>query len=331
MIDLFKFVLHSIRSRVSFPRTRFYDERNGVSLDLAYITDRIIVMSAPTLLFPKRIYRNNLKDVLRFLEQRHSENWVIFEFCKEGTGYSDKDFLFKVFHYPFPDHEPPPFRIIPEIVDSISKYMNASDDNVVVFHCKAGKGRSGTIACSYLISEEKLTAESALSKFTEARIQKGHGNGITILSQKRYIFYVEKWVSMGKKYQELDIIISQIEIFTENKKIGCKIYGYNDDNRIDCLYTFLPPEIVINNSTMIFTPTIKFISREDICVEIYHQSRFKKNVLKAHCWFNVFFERDAGQTEGIFSVDFENCDYLKTTCRDKSKLFDKFILKWKIF
>ncbi|QSL64065.1 hypothetical protein MERGE_000220 [Pneumocystis wakefieldiae] len=295
MVDLFKFVLHSIRSKVSFPRTRFYDEKNGVSLDLSYITDRIIVMAAPTLLFPKRIYRNNLKDVLRFLEQRHSENW---------------DFLFKVFHYPFPDHEPPPFRIIPEILDSMSKYMNAFDDNVVVLHCKAGKGRSGTIACSYLISEEKLTAESALSKFTEARIQKGHSSGITILSQKRYIFYVEKWVSMGKRYEELDIIISQIEVFSDNKKIGCKIYGYNDDNRIECLYAFLPPEIVVNDSTIVFTPTIKFISREDICVEIYRQSRFKKNVLKAHCWFNVFFERDADQTEDIHSLTSDN-KYIK--------------------
>lgn len=96
-MGLLSSVFESIRLKVSFPRIAFYDERNSLFLDLAYITDNVIVMSLPALSFPKKIYRNDLKDVLRFLEQRHPGQWAIFEFCKEGTGYSDKDFLFKGF------------------------------------------------------------------------------------------------------------------------------------------------------------------------------------------------------------------------------------------
>ncbi|KAG5520056.1 hypothetical protein PMAC_001132 [Pneumocystis sp. 'macacae'] len=259
-MGLFDLIFQSIRLKVSFPRIAFYDERNSLFLDLAYITDNVIVMSLPALSFPKKIYRNNLKDVLRFLEQRHSGHWAIFEFCKEGTGYTDKDFLFKVFHYPFPDHQPPPFRVILEIIDFLSKYIQNSESNVAVLHCKAGKGRSGMIACCYLVSEDNLTVNSALSRFTQARIQKGHGDGVTILSQKRYVSYVEKWVVMGRKYQELDVAILWLKILGVNKKIGCKIYGYKNDNTIECLYEFLSPEMV-NNTEMVYTPTVKLVYR----------------------------------------------------------------------
>ncbi|KAG4301705.1 hypothetical protein PCK1_002190 [Pneumocystis canis] len=322
-------IFQNIRSRVSFPRIGFYDERNSLSLDLAYITDKIIVMSLPALSFPRKMYRNNFKDVLEFLEQRHSGNWVIFEFCKEGPGYTDKDFFFRVFHYPFADHQPPPFRMIPEIMNFISKHIQASENNVAVLHCKAGKGRSGMIACSYLVSEDNLTAASALSRFTETRIKKGFGDGITISSQKRYVFYVEKWVAMGKKYQELDIVILQLKILGGNKKIGCKIYGYNDDNTIECLYTFLPPEMTMNNTTLICTPTIELICKSDICIELYYLHKFKRFFSKVHCWFNVFFERDNTNND-FFSIDFQDCDHSKKFHKNDSKLFDMLVLNWKI-
>ncbi|KAG4305178.1 hypothetical protein PORY_001348 [Pneumocystis oryctolagi] len=325
LIDL---ILQSIRSRVSFPRIGFYDERNGLFLDLAYVTDNVIVMSLPAVSFPRKIYRNSLKDVLQFLEQRHSGHWAIFEFCKEGSGYTDKDFLFKVFHYPFPDHQPPPFRMIPEIIDLLSKHIQALENNVAVLHCKAGKGRSGMIACCYLVSENNLTVNSALFQFTKARIRKGYGDGITIMSQKRYISYVEKWTRIGRKYQELYIVISKLEIFGANKKIGCKIYGYDNENTIECLYTFLPPEMTINEATVICIPTIELICKSDICVEIYYQYKFKRVVLKDRCWFNVFFERLNDENEGFFSIEFQDFDHLKAY-KNESRLFDKLVLKWK--
>ena len=40
-------------------------------------------------------------------------------------------------------------------------------NRVVVVHCKAGKGRSGTVSCSYLIAEEGWDPEEALARFTQ--------------------------------------------------------------------------------------------------------------------------------------------------------------------
>jgi len=81
--------------------------------------------------------------------------------------------------------------------------MQASDGKahgkrVIVGHCKAGKGRTGTVLCSYLMSEEGWTKDEALKRFTQRRMRPGFGSGVSIPSQLRYVGYVERWVKGGK-------------------------------------------------------------------------------------------------------------------------------------
>lgn len=53
---------------------------------------------------------------------------------------------------------------------------------VAVVYCKAGKGRSGTVACSYLIGREGWTRADALKRFTERRMKVGFSEGVSIPS-----------------------------------------------------------------------------------------------------------------------------------------------------
>ena len=48
-----------------------------------------------------------------------------------------------------------------------------SNDRVIVLHCKAGKGRSGSMSVSYLISECGWLKVDALNRFTERRMLRG--------------------------------------------------------------------------------------------------------------------------------------------------------------
>ena len=57
-----------VKGTVSKQKRRY--KSNGYDLDLSYITDRIIAMGFPSSHF-EGVYRNNMKEVRRFLDERH--------------------------------------------------------------------------------------------------------------------------------------------------------------------------------------------------------------------------------------------------------------------
>ena len=71
------------------------------------------------------------------------------------------------------------------------EYLDEDAANVVVLHCKAGKGRTGTlIACLLLHLQEHSSADDALRWFGYCRTS--NGKGVTIPSQIRYVYYYER-------------------------------------------------------------------------------------------------------------------------------------------
>lgn len=113
-------------------------------------------------------------------------------------------------------------------------------DRVVVVHCKAGKGRSGTMACSYLIAECGWTPQQALDRFTERRMRPKFGNGVTIPSQLRWVGYVDRWTRHGKPTY-VDRPVEIVEIHFRGLRHGVKlaVEGYVDEGKqIHVFHTF---------------------------------------------------------------------------------------------
>ena len=105
------------------------------------------------------------------------------------------------------------------------------DHRVAVVHCKAGKGRSGTITCSYLISECDWAASDALSRFTERRMRPKFGSGVSIPSQVRWISYVERWKKGGKKYVDREIEIFEVRVWGMKDGVSVDVCGFFDDGK----------------------------------------------------------------------------------------------------
>ena len=122
--------------------------------------------------------------------------------------------------------------------------------NVAVVHCKAGKGRSGTVACSYLISEEGWTVDDALTVFTSRRMRSGFGSGVSIPSQLRWVGYVAAWVRHGKLYVDRRIEILEVHVWGLKEGVKVGINGYVDEGKtIKTFHVFGKTErFVVNGS-----------------------------------------------------------------------------------
>ncbi|KAK0102180.1 hypothetical protein ONS96_006142 [Cadophora gregata f. sp. sojae] len=251
-----------LRQLVAGPRSRHPE----AGLDLCYVTDQIIATSGPSGTYPQRAYRNPLDQLVKFLDYKHGEDWAIWEFRAEGTGYPDEEVYGRVWHYPWPDHHPPPFRLVPMIMAGMRNWLNESEGKtmvegkdgkmverkrVVVVHCKAGKGRSGTMACSYLISECGWTPEEALARFTERRMRPGFGQGVSIPSQLRWVGYVDRWTKSGKIYVERQIEILEVHVWGLRDGVKVQVEGFVDEGKtIKLFHVFTKKErVVIEGNT----------------------------------------------------------------------------------
>lgn len=211
----------------------------------------VIATSGPSSNYPQRAYRNPLDSLVSFLDSKHGKDWCIWEFRAEGTGYPDSEVYGRIHHYPWPDHHPPPFSLIPAIMGSMRNWIYNLDEKesgtqqekgsrVAVVHCKAGKGRSGTIACGYMISEEGWKLEDAIQRFTERRMRVGFGAGVSIPSQLRWVRYIDRWAKeMEKNYVERPVEILELHVWGLRDGVKVAVEGFVDEGKtIKCFHMF---------------------------------------------------------------------------------------------
>ena len=60
-----------------------------------------------------------------------------YDFSKFGAGRTKR--------FPFDDHNPPPLGLIPKFCEDAASFLQREPAGVVAVHCKAGKGRTGTM------------------------------------------------------------------------------------------------------------------------------------------------------------------------------------------
>ncbi|KAG1819373.1 hypothetical protein EV424DRAFT_1472640 [Suillus variegatus] len=156
-----------LRRLVSGGKARFKDPNLDLELDLAYVTDQVIVMGYPAAGI-EGFYRNRREDAQRFLTARHGSDFWVFNFCPVRENFYDKSvFGGRVSRYPFPDHHTPPLAILPLVSREMHAWVTVSKDRVAALHCKAGKGRSGMIVCAYLLSLDTFSPPFAENSYLE--------------------------------------------------------------------------------------------------------------------------------------------------------------------
>ncbi|KAG5419492.1 TEP1 [Candida metapsilosis] len=331
-----KFVKSLIRSIIASPKQLHYDSNLNLYLDLAYITPQLIVSSAPTTTYLESWYRYPLTDLIIYLEANHGHNWHLFNFRGEDPGYTDEDVGFKASYYPFPDHYPPPLSYMIDATNEIDQFLSANDDNVAVLHCKAGKGRSGTICCAYLMLSGvrqglSIDVESVIRTYTEKRMRKFGGDGVSILSQKRYLQYWREYLTSDELKQQYSSWSKHHDPALINKVVfrNCikeslpfSIHSYKtiqEGNKINTIVETILP-LVSNNLAdctkeghdLVYTFKTPVKVGEDVMLGI---GSFN------YLWFNIFFEHTSATRFCTFP--WKGIDGFKGTKQQGFKLFDR--------
>ncbi|KAL2523154.1 Calcium/lipid-binding (CaLB) phosphatase [Forsythia ovata] len=165
----------------------------GYDLDMTYITDRILAMSFPAERM-RAMYRNPLWQVKAVLEMRHPGHYKVYNLCIEES-YDAMHFHGRLERYPFDDNHVPPLSMIKEFCEDVYSWLSSDSKNIAVVHCMAGKGRTGLMVSSYL-TYLGMSAEEAMQVYAEKRTT--NNEGVSIASQRRYVGYWEKTLSLPK-------------------------------------------------------------------------------------------------------------------------------------
>ena len=204
---------------VSKQKRRFHD--SDFDLDMSYITEKVIAMGFPST-GVQALYRNSLADIIKFFKTKHNDIVKVYNLCIEKDRIYSKDIFpnSKVGLFPATDHNPSPIKLILEFCIDICLYLIKNPKGVAAVHCKAGKGRTGVMICSYLVfSGLCKNCEQAFRYY--GRMRTKNNTGVTIASQRRYIRYFETFLKANfyPPYYKLipKIIKSQFSFLMDEK------------------------------------------------------------------------------------------------------------------
>ncbi|CAD8135873.1 unnamed protein product [Paramecium octaurelia] len=277
-----------IKELVSKQKNRF--QLDGFNLDL---TCNLSLLQL--ILHHKQLLWDILQTILshyevqRFLNTRHPEKYKVINLCSERQ--YRHDLFYKVVEFPFEDHQPPPFQIILPFCLTVSKWLK-KQDRVVAVHCKAGKGRTGTmISCYLLYSKQYDSSKDALKYYAMIRTQ--NQEGVTIPSQARYVEYFNIALKMNLLYvpaKTVELIevrlvgIPNFGIFG-----GCKpfIRIQNENKQLIQQPTILTNQDQQKQYSAIFKFQGVYLSG-DVVVQFFHKSIVLEEKM-FQAWLNTSF------------------------------------------
>jgi phosphatidylinositol-3,4,5-trisphosphate 3-phosphatase and dual-specificity protein phosphatase PTEN len=277
-----------LRRKVSKKKRRFQDD--GFDLDLSYIDDDLIAMGFPSM-GTEALFRNKYEHVYRFLESRHKDHYRVYNLCAED----DYQYPFELFHnrvacYQFYDHNPPPFEMIRLLCVDVERWLAEDKRNVAVIHCKAGKGRTGTMICAYLVHARRHpTPDAAMQYYAERRT---HNNkGLTIPSQIRYVRYYSELLASGHEYVRMTRLLVSVRLHSVPRISGkaCRVF-------FTCKLYTLPVFKSETNSAVDKDHALVDFNLErplpltgDVKLEFFHETAVGRDAPLFQFWFNTFF------------------------------------------
>lgn len=185
--------------------------------------------------------------------------------------------------------------------------------------------------------------QESVDLFTDKRMRYGFGSGVSILSQRRYLHYVEDWLAMGKSYySDLIVEIQTLKLVKpkyDDIEISCHTFQHNGQSTSQD-YKFLVSDIVERSKDFVlYIPASQLCVGPDVNFTFHRKKSLKKIVPVMHStacvWFNAFFETYATDPNftvrnGKFRVNWNELDGFIGTTTKGSQTFESVEMHWNI-
>eukprot|EP00291_Cryptomonas_curvata_P017130 CAMPEP_0172171826 /NCGR_PEP_ID=MMETSP1050-20130122/12107_1 /TAXON_ID=233186 /ORGANISM="Cryptomonas curvata, Strain CCAP979/52" /LENGTH=1269 /DNA_ID=CAMNT_0012843299 /DNA_START=441 /DNA_END=4250 /DNA_ORIENTATION=- len=208
-------------------KQRMMYHQDGFALDLSYITNACIAMSRPAVGSDAN-FANPIEEVCRFFNTKYPDRYLIFDLCTEVT-YGDESFDGRVERIGIEKHNPPRLSQMVGFVERVGKVLDEDPKTCIAVHCKSGRDRTGVMIAAWLLySRFSESADDAMKWFVSRRISKraGIGKGIPMVSQQRYVGYMQQALQKGGYYSNR-VVLHNVLVATLPKlssKGSCNLY-----------------------------------------------------------------------------------------------------------
>ena len=113
-------MINWVRKMVAGPKNTL--THNGSSLDLTYITPRIIAMAFPADTILEKTYRNDIEDVAKYLDEQHPEDYLIINVSSRN--YNSQPFKGRVLEFQWVDHQTPTLSTLVDVGYQIWHFLS---------------------------------------------------------------------------------------------------------------------------------------------------------------------------------------------------------------
>ncbi|RKP36769.1 protein-tyrosine phosphatase-like protein [Dimargaris cristalligena] len=256
----------------------------GQALNLSYITGQVVAMCFPSEGL-ESLYRNELSQVASYLDSHHTDHYKVYNLCLERE-YQPTKF------------NAPALEQMHAFCRDVEQWVGEDVSNVAVVHCKAGKGRTGTMICAFLLySKVAATTADAIDIFGQLRTL--DGKGVTIPSQKRYIGYFSYTLDDSNLLRPHPVFLKSITLRLKDTRDrvkiladAWKIYVFDrKHNNEDKLHKERLNQLPLVARRPFYEITVPFEGLQlcgDIRIEVKTQTYLGLSTI-FHFWFNTAF------------------------------------------